>query len=80
MVLRCCLLHLIRQRLLSKSFPRILILMTQASFYLLFFSRTKLKLHNILLTLKLVRKVITNLDSLCFSGSSEELNLNSHIY
>ena len=44
-----------------------------------FFSRTKLKLH-ILLTLKLVRKVITNLDSLCFSGSSEELNLNFHIY
>ena len=45
-----------------------------------FFSRTKLKLHNILLTLKLVRKVITNLDSLYFSGSSEELNLNFHIY
>ena len=58
----CCLLHLIKQNCLLKTFLRTLILMTQVSLYF-FPSRTNLKLHNISLTPKMVKKVITNLDS-----------------
>ena len=61
MAWRCCLLHLIKQSCLLKTFLRTLILMTQVSIYFL-------KLHNISLTLKMVKKVITNFDSLKASG------------
>ena len=55
MVPRCCLLHLIMQNCLQKTFLGTLILMTQ-------------KLHNISVTPKMVKKVITNLDLSKMSG------------
>ena len=42
--------------------------MTQASLYLFFPSRTNLKLHNISVTSKMVKKVIMNLDLSKASG------------
>ena len=59
---RCCLLHLIKQNYLLKTFLRTLILMT------LYNSRTNLKLHNISITPKMVKKVVTNLESSKASG------------
>ena len=56
---KCCLLHLIKQIYLLKTFPRTQIL---SSF------RANLKLHNISITPKMVKKVITNLDSSKASG------------
>ena len=47
---RCCLLHLIKQNSLLKNHLPV------------FPSRTNLKLHNISVTPKMVKKVITNLD------------------
>ena len=58
---RCCLLHLIKQNCLLKTFARTLILMTQVS-PPVFPSRTNLKLYNISVTPKMVKKVIMNLD------------------
>ena len=57
---RCCPLHLVKQKCFATK-----------NFYLdysgnslpVFHSRTNLKLHNISLTPKMVKKVITNLDS-----------------
>ena len=66
---RCCLLHLIKQNYLLKAFLRTLILMALVSLYL--FSLLELiwnNLHNISITSKMVKKVITNLDSLNVSG------------
>ena len=58
----CCLLHLIKQNCLLKTFLRTLILMTQVSLYIpVFSSRTNLKPHNISITPKMVKKVIMNL-------------------
>ena len=65
-VWRCCLLHLIKQNFLLKTFWRTLILMTWDSLPV-FLSRTNLKLHNISVSPKMVKKVITNLD---FSNAS----------
>ena len=62
MALRFFLLHLIKQKVLLKTFLTLLktlILMTLPVFP----SRTNLKLHNIFVTSKLVEKVITNPDS-----------------
>ena len=56
---RCCLPHLIKQNYLLKTFPRTQILKTLV---------TNLKLHNISITPKMVKKVITNLDSSKVSG------------
>ena len=56
---RCCLLHLIKQNCLLKTFLRTLILMTQVS--LVFPSRTNFKLHSISVSPKMVKKVIMNL-------------------
>ena len=56
---RCCLLHLIKQNYLLKTFLRILILITQVS--LLLFS-------NISVTPKIIKKVRTNLDLSKASG------------
>ena len=61
---RCCLLHLIKQNYLLKTFPRTQILMTLVSLYLL----SLLELHNISITPKMVKMVITNLDSSKASG------------
>ena len=61
-VLSYCFQHLAKQSCLLKSFPAILILRTQASFYVFSFSRTNLKLHNIHVAPKVVKKVISNLD------------------
>ena len=58
----CYLLHLIKQNCLLKAFMKTLILMTQVSLYLFFPSRTNLKLHNISVTPKTVKKVTINLD------------------
>ena len=60
MARRCCLLHLIKENYLLKTFPRTLISMTLASLYL---SRTNLKLHNIHVPPEMVKRVITSLDS-----------------
>ena len=60
---RCCDLHLIKQNYLLKTFLRTLTLTTKVSVYL--FSLLylfNLKLHNISVTPKMVKKVITNLD------------------
>ena len=65
---RCCLLLLIKQNCLLKTFLRTLILMTWVSLYLFFHSRTNLKLHNLFITPKIVKKVIINLDSSKVSG------------
>ena len=64
---RCCLLHLIKQNCLLK---------TSKNFNLddlgiclpVFHSRTNRKLHNISVTPKMVKKIITNLDSPKASG------------
>ena len=57
---------LLKQNYLLKTFPRTQILMTLVSLYL--FSISNLKLHNISITPKMVKKVITNLDSSKASG------------
>ena len=62
---RCCLLHLIKQNCLLKTFLRTLILMTQVSLYL--FS-LNLKPHNISVTPKMAKKVITSPDLSKASG------------
>ena len=56
----CCLLHLIKQNFSQKTFLITRILMTRVSTS---FSRTNLRLHNISRTSKMVKNVITNLDS-----------------
>ena len=66
---RCCLLHLINQNCLLKTFLRTLILMTQVSLYL--FSLNNLKLHNISIAPKMVKKVIINLDLSKASNAKE---------
>ena len=65
---RCCLLHVIKQNCLLKTFLRTLILMTRVISLPVFPSITNLKLHNISITPKMVKKVITNLDSSEASG------------
>ena len=66
---RCCLLHLMKQHCLLKTFPRTLILIDDLGISLpVFPSRTNLKLHNISITPKRIKKVITNLDSSKVSG------------
>ena len=63
---RCGLLHLIKQNYLLKAFPRTL---DDSGISLpVFTSRTNLKLPNIPITHKMVKKVITNLDSSKASG------------
>ena len=63
---RCCLLHLIKQNYLLKTFLRTL---DDSGISLpLFPSRTHLKLHNISVTPKIVKKVIMNLDLSKASG------------
>ena len=59
---KCCLLLLIKQNSLLKSFLRTQFLMTQVFLYL-FSLLEPLKLHNISRTPKMVKKVIMNLDS-----------------
>ena len=57
---RCCLLHLIKQNCLLKTFLKTL---DDSGISLpVFLSRFNLKLHNISITLKMVKKVITNID------------------
>ena len=63
MAKRFCLLYLIKQNCMLKTFLRTLILMSWISPYLLFTSRTNLKLHNISITPNMVKKIITNFDS-----------------
>ena len=71
MSLMCCLLHLIRQ-CFFEIFSKISNLDDSVISLSSFCSRTKLKLHNIPLTLKLDKKVITNLD---YSGVPGFLSL-----
>ena len=76
--LRCYLQHLIKQNCLLNTFLRTLILITQVSLYLfsllelmqscIFPSRTNPKLHNISVTPKMVKKIITNFDLLKAPG------------
>ena len=62
MAWRCCLLHLIKQNCLLKTFLRTLILMTQVSLYL--FSLLELVGNCIIISVtpKMVKKAIINLD------------------
>ena len=55
---RYCLLHLIKQNFLLKTFLRTLILMIWITLYLFFSSQTNLKLHNVSITPKMVKKII----------------------
>ena len=59
---RCCLLYLIKQNCLLKTFLITPILITWAPLAD-FLSKTNLKLHDINVTPKLIKKVITNLGS-----------------
>ena len=63
--LRCCLLDLIKQNCLLKTFSRTLILMNQLP---VFSSRTNQKLHIISVTHKMIKKFRTNLDLSKASG------------
>ena len=64
----CCLLHLIKQNYLLKIFSKNSNLDDSGISLPVFPSRTNLKLHNISITPKMVKKVITNLDSSKASG------------
>ena len=64
MVQRCCLLHLIKQNSLLKTFCKNSNLDDSGIPLPVFPSRTNLNLHNISVTLKMVKNVITNFDSL----------------
>ena len=65
---RCCLLHLIKQNYLLKTFPKNSNLDDSGISLPVFPSRTNLKLHNISITPKMVQKVMTKLDSSKVSG------------
>ena len=66
MGLRCCLLHLIKQNCLLKTFLRTL---DDSDISLPIFAfRTHLKVHNISVTPKMIKKVIVNLDLSKTSG------------
>ena len=65
---RCCLLHLIKQKCLLKNFSENSNLEDSGISLLVFPFRTNLKLHYISITPKMVKKVITNLDSSKASG------------
>ena len=67
MAWRCCLLHLIKQNCLLKTFLRTNLDDSGISLPV-FPSRTNLKLYNISVTPKMVKKVIMNLDLLKASG------------
>ena len=68
---RCCLLHLIKQNCFLKTFLRFQIsnLDDFGISLPVFPSGTNLKLHNISVTFKMVKKVVINLDSSKASGS-----------
>ena len=68
MALRCCLLHLIKQNCLLKSFLKNSNHDDSGISLPAFSSRTNLKMNNILVSRKLVKKVITNLNSSKASG------------
>ena len=68
MAQRCCLLHLIKQNCLLKTFLWTLILMPQVSLFSVFLSRTNLKLHDISVTPKIVKTFTTNLNFSKVSG------------
>ena len=57
-----------KARLLAVNYLRTLIVMTLVSLYCFFSSRTNLKLHNISITPKMVKKIITILDLSKASG------------
>ena len=65
---RCCLLHLIKKKLFAKNFSKNSNLDDCGISLPDFPSRTNLKVHNISITPKIVKKVITNLDSSKASG------------
>ena len=77
---RCCLPHLINKaKLFAKNFSKNSNLDASGISLPVFPSRTNLKLHNISITPKMVKKVITNLDSSkasgpdCIPGITKEL-------
>ena len=59
---RCCLLHLDKAKLFPENFSKDSYLDDSGISLLVFPSRTNLKLHNISVTAKMVKKVIMNLD------------------
>ena len=67
-ILRCCLLHRMKQNYLLKTFLRTLVLMTKVSLYLFSLLELIKKLHNISVTFKVVKNVIMNLNLWKASG------------
>ena len=67
MTWRCYRLHFVKQNYWLKTFLRTLIWMNRVSLHVFCF-RTNLKLHSISATLKMVKRVIMNLDSSKASG------------
>ena len=67
-VRRCCLLPLIKHKLFAENFSKNSNLDDSGISLPVFPSRTNLKLHNIYVTPKMVKKVITNLDLSKASG------------
>ena len=65
---RCCFLHVIKQSFLLKNFSKNSNLDDSGISLPVFPSRTNLKLHNISITPKMFKNVITNLDSSKASG------------
>ena len=65
---RCCLLHLIKQKIFAENFSLNSNLDESGVSLPVFPSRTNLKLHNISVTPKMVRKVVMNLDLSKASG------------
>ena len=68
MARRCCLQHLRKQNYLLKNFSKNSNLDDSGISLPVFPSRTNLKLHNISVTSKMVKKVIMNIDLLKASG------------
>ena len=68
MAWRYCVLHLIKKNSLLKTFLRTLILLTWSISVPVFPSRNNLKLHNISVTTKVVKKTLMSLDSSKASG------------
>ena len=65
---KCCLLHLLQQNLFTENVSKNSDVDDSGISLHVFRSRTNLKLHNISVTPKMVKKVITNLDMLKASG------------
>ena len=65
---RCCLMHLIKEKLFAENFSKISYLDDSGISLTVFPSRTNLQLHNISVNPKMIKKLITNLELSKVSG------------